>query len=450
MPTINLPYNFTPRKYQIPLLDAMDSGCRHAMIVWNRRSGKDKTCFNIMVKKAWERVGAYYYIMPTYKQGRDAIWEQMDKVSGFPMVGHVPAEILAGKNNVDMKLRLKNGSIIQIMGTDKTIENLRGTNPLGIVYSEFSLQRQDAWDVMRPILTENKGWVIMNMTPKGKAHHSYKMWTLARSNKDWFTELLTIEDTGVMTMEDYDAEIASGMAPELARQEFFSDWLATNLAQFIPYDVASMAARREYDDNDLRYSPTIMGVDVARYGDDSSVIYVRKGLKTLDYQTYRHMDTMHIASMVMEMSAQYREDAIFVDVVGVGAGVVDRLKQLGKHPIEANGACRSVNNKRFYNKRAEMWQNMKEWLMNGGSIPNDKDLIEQLIGIEYGFTSRDQQFMERKEDMKGRGMVSPDIADALAMTFYAPVQGRTPEDDEDDEREKMMSRRSRITSMTGY
>ena len=171
-----------------------------------------------------------------------------------------------------------------------------------------------------------------------------------------------------------------------------------------------------------------MGVDVARFGDDQSVIYVRQGFQTLDIFKFREIATSTLANIVIEKAKNVKNaegepaecDAIFVDGVGVGAGVVDLLRNLGHDVIEVNagGGCPDST---CMNMRVYMWREMKEWLKHG-SIPEDKELLADLIAPEYGYSMRDKMQLERKEDMKRRGLASPDVADALALTFAARVQ----------------------------
>lgn len=217
MATITLPYNYTPRDYQLPFLRAMDNGCRRAVKVWHRRAGKDKTDLNYMVKRAAEQKGYYPYFFPTTAMGRKVLWDGMDK-SGFKFIDHIPAPLIANKNNTEMKVTLKNGSIIQVIGTDN-IENV-GVNPIGCIFSEFSLQSQRAWDLTRPILAENGGWAIFNFTPRGK-NHAYDLLKMAQANQQWFAEVLTVDDTGAISPEAIQEERDSGMSEDMIQQEFY-------------------------------------------------------------------------------------------------------------------------------------------------------------------------------------------------------------------------------------
>lgn len=214
-----VPYNYTPRPYQIPLLRALDSGVKRAISIWHRRAGKDKTLINLCAKKMLERVGSYYYFFPTYAQGKKVIWDGMDK-TGFPFLNHFPKELLAGvPNSTEMKLRFKNGSVFQVVGSDN-IDSIMGTNPVGCVYSEFSLQDPTGADYMSPILMENGGWEVYNTTPRGK-NHAYRLYMMAKDNPEWFSEILTVNDTGVITPEMIQAERERGRSEEFIQQEYF-------------------------------------------------------------------------------------------------------------------------------------------------------------------------------------------------------------------------------------
>ena len=217
---IILPYMFEPRPYQLSTFEAFDSGIKRLLLVWHRRAGKDKTCLNLMARASQERVGSYFFFLPTYAQGKKIIWDGMD-FDGFRFLNHFPRELWAGTpNSTEMKLRLKNGSIFQVVGSDN-IDSIVGTNPVGVVFSEFSLQDPRGWDFIRPILRENKGWALFNGTPRGRNNHLFKLYENAKTNKEWFVEKLSIEETGVMTEEDVQAERDAGMDEELIQQEFY-------------------------------------------------------------------------------------------------------------------------------------------------------------------------------------------------------------------------------------
>ena len=218
MTSLRLP-TFTPRPYQVPFLAAMDNGIGRAVLVWHRRAGKEIVCFNEMIKRAyWHRVGTYIYFFPTTGLGRRILWNGMDK-DGRPFLDYIPSAIIAGKpNSSEMKITFTNGSIIQIMGTDMVINV--GVNPVGCVFSEFSIQNPYSWNFTRPILRENGGWAVFNFTPRGK-NHAYDLYLMAKNNPEWFAQKLTISDTGVLTEEDMDHERKEGMSEHLIQQEYY-------------------------------------------------------------------------------------------------------------------------------------------------------------------------------------------------------------------------------------
>jgi len=111
----------------------------------------------------------------------------------------------------------------------------------------------------------------------------------------------------------------------------------------------------------------------------------------------------------------------FIDTVGVGGGVYDRLIQLGFNVFGINGGSTPKNKKRYFNKRMEMWSKMKEWLNEVGEIPDNRELENDLTGPQYSFNAKYQETLEKKEDMKKRGIRSPDLGDALALTFSIDV-----------------------------
>lgn len=222
--TITLPHLYSPRLYQVPFLKAMDQGYRRASLVWHRRCGKDKTIFNFTLKEAFKRVGTYYYFFPTYTQGKKILWNGVDR-DGMRFLDHVPKEALVRRNNTEMLLELVNGSIVQIIGTDN-YDSIRGTNPVGCVFSEYSYQDPGAWDVVRPILLENGGWAVFNFTPQGK-NHAHKLHQMAERNDAWFSQVLTVDDTTrpdgspVIRPEDVQAERDEGVEEDIILQEYY-------------------------------------------------------------------------------------------------------------------------------------------------------------------------------------------------------------------------------------
>jgi hypothetical protein len=203
--------------------------------------------------------------------------------------------------------------------------------------------------------------------------------------------------------------------------------------QFIGSDLVEGCMAR-LDPQVTIYDPCVMGVDVARSLDgDETVLFIRRGrdARSIPRVRMRTNDTMLIAARIVEEVQLHAVDAVFVDGGGVGGGVIDRLRQLRQPVIEIafgsqpTGSVSAGDDGTWYfNRRAEMWGAMREWL-KGGYLPKDAELEAELTGLMYGHRLRDARdaiLLESKKDMKKRGLSSPDSADALCLTFAHPVQ----------------------------
>lgn len=197
---------------------------------------------------------------------------------------------------------------------------------------------------------------------------------------------------------------------------------------------ADVGAARKREPISHMNDPVVMGVDVARFGSNESVIAVRKGrdARTYAWKKYRALSTVQLAARIVEYARQLSADAVFIDGGGVGGGVVDHCRHLGLDvfDVQFGGAAdrgglddQGAGGEKYANKRAEMYGTMRAW-MKGGAIPDDADLEDELCSPEYAFNKRDEIQLESKEDMLKRGLASPDKADALALTFAFPVAKR--------------------------
>jgi hypothetical protein len=196
--------------------------------------------------------------------------------------------------------------------------------------------------------------------------------------------------------------------------------------QFIARDLVDGAMARELAEERFIGRTAAVGVDVARFGDDQSVIRTRLGRdgKSIPVKRYRQLDTMQLASRVAKhidyLKTLGLNAVVFVDGGGVGGGVVDRLMQLNYDVIDVQFGGKADDPRKYLNKRAEMWARMEEWLAIG-CLTKDEMLATDLTSVEYQYTAADQIQLESKEHMKARGLASPDDGDALALTFAYPV-----------------------------
>ena len=210
--------------------------------------------------------------------------------------------------------------------------------------------------------------------------------------------------------------------PVVLAQEVDRSYTASVANAFIPGELV-MAASRKGPMDVIPYGPIIMGIDVARFGDDSSSISLRQGRVLLRQINFRGADVVDVAGRAKEV---YREQLgeiaqIAVDTIGIGSGVADILRRdFGDLVVDVNSSLR-MGDGQNYNLRAKMWREMREWLKGGASIPNDNELVTDLTALQYGFKGG-ELLLESKQDAKKRGIKSPDRADSLALTFAYPVQ----------------------------
>jgi len=199
---IELPaQGWRPRHYQLPLLKYMEQNKRglRAVIAWHRRAGKDLTSINIIPMKAMQRVGLYLYVGPYNNQIRRIIWQGQDG-DGKKFIDYIPRELIARKSEQEMSITLTNGSVVQLLGGDNP-DKLVGINPIGIVFSEYSLCDPAAWTLTNPILAENGGWALFNGTPRGQ-NEFYHMLNRAKADPEWYASHLSALDTKAISPED--------------------------------------------------------------------------------------------------------------------------------------------------------------------------------------------------------------------------------------------------------
>jgi hypothetical protein len=208
-----------PRDYQLAFWKSMDEGSRYAVLSWPRRHGKDVTCFSYMVRQAMQEVGTYYYCFPTLEDGKEILWNNsttIDNRSGFMVDLLCPPEIVANKNNQDYMLKLINGSVIRIKGTDSG--KVVGNDGKGFVFSEWQNQKAEVFNFIRPIIRQNNGWAIFNGTMRGKENHLYKDIIRNEGVPEWFSQWLMTKDTKTdywISPEDEDPDLKLCINPEL-------------------------------------------------------------------------------------------------------------------------------------------------------------------------------------------------------------------------------------------
>ena len=214
---------FHARDYQLPVFEALEKkNYKKLVVIWPRRSGKDLVGFNIIIRAAFRRVGTYYYVFPTFSSGRRILWDAITN-TGSRVLDYIPREVIESTNEQQMRIKLINGSMINIIGSDNFDNTIVGTNPIGIIFSEYALQDERAYTMAKPILAGNDGWALFVSTPRGRSNHLHTLWQIAVQNPShWYSNMLTVKDTKHISEEEIQSDIARGeISYDLAMQEYY-------------------------------------------------------------------------------------------------------------------------------------------------------------------------------------------------------------------------------------
>lgn len=399
---------------------------RFTVLALHRRAGKTELAIMELVDKAMKfklDLGLFFYIAPFLKQAKAIAWARL-KQKLEPLRAVSAIEINEGDLSVTFK---HNGAVIRIFGGDNP-DGMRGVRLDGVVIDEVAQIKPEVWnDIIQPALSDRMGWALFIGTPSGINLFS-EIYYKAEPLPDWHAARYTVYDTHAINPGEVE-RLKRDMAETSFAREYLCDFTAAGDDQLISLSDAEEAARRVYIDKDVADAPKILGVDPARFGDDRSVIMKRQGLQCFTPLVYRGIDNMELAARVAAQIEQWQPDAVFVDS-GAGAGVIDRLRQLDYDVIEVPFGGKATMPNLYVNRRTEMWWEMSQWLVNGGSIPNDPALKQELATPVYWYDAAGRKVLEPKDEIKKRlqGGGSPDMADALALTFAYPVRKRAPLD----------------------
>ena len=306
--------------------------------------------------------------------------------------------------------------------TPEALQGFHAENILFII-DEASGIDEKVFEVAEGALSTPNARVVMAANPTQNTGYFYRSHHI---DKDKWIRLHFSGLDSPLVSEKYVREMAEkyGVESDIYRVRVLGEFPAQGVCQLIPRPLAEAAMERKIKKADYQFAPVVIGVDVAWEGDDRSAIYRRQGLAAWRLWEGRHIDQITLGGIVDQFWKQEGADACFIDI-GWGAGVIDFLRAIGRDPIAVNFGSRA-SNVRFANKRSEMWVLMKEWLESGGAIHGDKDLVEDIVGPEYFFQPNGKIMLEAKRDMKRRDLASPDLGDALALTFAAPVYKMSP------------------------
>lgn len=304
--------------------------------------------------------------------------------------------------------------------TEHNSESFAGTHEehVLIVFDEASAIADIIWDVVEGAMTTaGARWVALG-NPTRNTGRFRECW--GRFRHRWHTRQVDSRNAKMADQTQIAEWIADyGDDSDFVRVRVKGEFPKSSSAQLISSDHVDAATK--YKAVRFENLPLILGVDVARFGDDQTVICARRGRKVYPLSKFRELDTMQVAGQVAAIIKSLKPALVNIDIGAMGAGVVDRLREQGFDVRGINFGGQPTDKIKYANKRAEMWGEMAAWLKESGEIPDDYELKQDLIGPEYTYTSSQQLLLEKKENMKRRGLPSPDCADALALTFASLV-----------------------------
>lgn len=314
-----------------------------------------------------------------------------------------------------------------------------------------------AMGIMQAIPNEPGTEVIMESTPNGVGNYFHQQWQAAEAGTSDFIAIFvpwywqaeySKPITGIFSLTPEEEELKHqynltneqlnwrrAKIIELSvdgadgtssfKQEYSCNaveaFRMTGEDSFISTEIVAKARKTERE----KYGPLLLGVDPARFGDDRTGIVRRQGRVAFGVESYVKKSTMEIVGIVKTIIDNEKPVKVFVDVGGLGAGIVDRLQELCDPSliVPVNAGSSPFDARKYLNKRSEMWSLCREWLIDegGAQLPDNDELHADLCGIRYKIDSNSRLIMEQKADMKKRGVRSSDLADALIMTFAMPV-----------------------------
>ena len=418
MTTVQVDLGYRPRLWQ----GEVHRNIRQFTVLkCHRRSGKTVLAVMELIRGALASTGGDWrgaYIAPFYKQAKTVAWGYVKKFAS-----QVPG---AQIREAELTADFPNGSRISLFGADNP-DALRGLYLDFAVMDEIAQMKPETWEeVVSVALMDRGGGALFIGTVKGYTLLS-KLYNEALRDDSglWWAANYTWRDTQVFSEAELGVQ-RRNMSEEQFRQEFENDDSVAGERQILSMELVQPAIGKDLIESRYDFAPKVLGVDVAYSAvGDRSVIFPRQGLAAFRPEVHRGLNNMGLADRVARFINEWEPDAVFVDS-GRGEGVISRLTQLGHAviPVVAGAAAFKPH---YANKRVEMWDDgIKPWLIQGGALPPGiPGLLEDLIGPNFRPDSQTGKLaMETADQMKARGLPSPDLGMALAFTFASPVAPR--------------------------
>ena len=411
-----------PDPWQIEMLEAVNAGERRISIRSGHGVGKSTAASWVMLWTLLTNFPVKIVVTaPTSAQLFDALFSELKR-----WIGELPVALStildvksdrvshrAAPSDAFISARTsrpENSEALQGIHSDKVlilVDEASGIPPAVFEAAAGSMSGANACTILLGNPTRSSGFFF-------DTHH--------RQAAEWWTRKVSCSDSPRVS-DEYIREMATryGSESNAYRVRVLGEFANKDDDTAIPLELVESAMNREnvtvLDDEGI-----VWGLDVARFGSNNSVLAKRQGRRLLSLRSWNNLDLMALCGAVMaeyeSCPPRQQPAAICIDSIGVGGGVVDRLRELNLPAIGINTAETPAMRQTYLNLRAELWFKVKAWLeARDCSMPRDDNLLAELVSPKYKFTSSGKLQIEGKDAMKKRGLPSPDMADALCLTF---------------------------------
>jgi phage terminase large subunit len=343
--TLQLPSNWRPRPYQRPAWDYLERGGKRCVLVCHRRWGKDDLALHRTAVAAHERVGTYWHMLPEYEQGRKAIWNAINAHTGKRRIDEAfPPELRKRTVDDDMLIEFKNGSVWQVVGSDR-YDSLVGAGIAGVIFSEWSLANPAAWAFISPMLEENNGWALFIYTARGR-NHGWSMYERANEDEGWFGLRQTALETGVFKPEaleaakkDYQALYGLDDGQALFDQEYMCSFDAAIIGAFYGKELRNAELEGRIGNVPHERGKQVITAWDLGFSDSTAIWFcqqVGRELHFIDYYEANNQGLDHYAKVLRDKGYLYSQHLLPHDIehyeLGTGKSRAATLLDLGVRP----------------------------------------------------------------------------------------------------------------------
>lgn len=412
-----------PLPWQEDFLRAIARGERRISVRAGHGVGKSTACSWALIHHATTRYPQKAVVTaPTAAQLFDALYAELKAwVNRLPPVLRDSFDVFSDR--IALKGAPESSFISVRTSSSERPEALAGVHSehVLLVVDEASAVPEPVFEAAAGSMSGHSATTILISNPTRNSGLFYK--THHDLAADWFRMHVSCRDNPLVS-SDFIAQIAAtyGESSNAFRIRVLGEFALADDDTLIPADLVDSAAER-----DVTVSPTeplVYGLDVARFGTDRTALCKRKGNVVLEIRHWGGLDLMQTVGAVMNEAKKDAPEEICVDTIGLGSGVADRLREMGLNVRDVNVAESSAMNPNANRLRDELWLSVKDWLgTRAVRIPKDEVLRQELVAPRYTFTSTGKVVVESKDGLKKRGMRSPDLADALCLTFAGQAAG---------------------------